>query len=324
MLKDTFGREIRYLRLSITDRCNLRCRYCLPEPASFLPAGDLLTAEELLLVCEQAAYLGIDSFRLTGGEPLIRPDCASLIAALRRLPGVSRVALTTNGVLLGERLGELLTAGLDAVNIHLDTMDPAQYAAISGSDALDEVLDAIRQAAPRLPVKINCVVQRGVNEEAPLALATLARDWPVDVRLIELMPVGAAKTLDTVPNETVLARLEAAYGKGEPDDTVRGDGPAVYWCLPGFAGRIGLISAVHARFCDQCSRLRLTAAGELKPCLCYADTVPLRPILRDSAPGREERVREAILQAVRAKPRAHTFERREQVTENRSMAQIGG
>ena len=324
MMKDRFGRTIDYMRISITDRCNLRCRYCMPGGIESLPMKDLLTYEEIAFVCTQAAGLGIDRFRITGGEPLVRKGCAGLVSMMRKIPGVSRIAMTTNGVLLGEHLEELLDAGLDAVNISLDTLDRAEYKAITGADELDRVLDSIHLAAGKLPVKINCVIYNGINDNAPAALAALARDLPVDVRFIELMPVGAAKGLKTVPNASVLDAVEERYGKTEEDPEPRGSGPAVYRRPDGFTGRIGFISAVHGKFCRECNRLRLTSVGELKPCLCYADSVPLREILRDGETDREERIREKIREAVERKPREHCFENKADVTESRKMSQIGG
>ena len=312
------------MRISVTDRCNLRCGYCMPDVCEHLPMDRVLTYEEIAFVCAQAASLGIDSFRITGGEPLVRKGCALLVAMLKRIPGIRRVAMTTNGVLLGEHLEELLEAGLDAVNISLDTPDREQYKAITGRDELDRVLDSVHRVAGRLPVKINCVVQKGINEDAPVKLAALARDLPVDVRFIELMPIGAGTELATVPNMQVLAGIEEEYGKTAEDSQVRGNGPAVYRRPEGFTGRIGFISAVHEKFCGTCNRLRLTSTGELKPCLCYAETVPLRETLRDSGGEKEERIRAKIREAVALKPRAHCFEHREDVTEKRGMAEIGG
>ena len=312
------------MRISVTDRCNLRCRYCMPDGIDRIPMSDLLTYEEIAFVCRQAAGLGIGSFRITGGEPLVRKDCVRLVSMLKETPGIRRVAMTTNGVLLGEHLDELLDAGLDAVNISLDTLDRGQYKAITGMDELDRVLASIRKAAGKLPVQINCVICRGINDDAHGELVTLARDLPVDVRFIELMPIGAAKELGTVPNASVLARIEEQYGKTTEDPGGDGDGPAVYRRADGFAGRIGFISAMHGKFCTACNRLRLTSVGELKPCLCYADSVPLRGILRDGAAGKEERIREKIREAVQLKPQAHCFERREHVTEDKEMVRIGG
>lgn len=324
MLNDSYGRTIDYLRISVTDRCNLRCSYCMPDGITCVPMGELLTYEEIAFVCAQAAALGVRRFRITGGEPLVRKGCAALVAMIRQIPGAERIAMTTNGLLLAEHLDDLLAAGLDAVNISLNATDPEQYRRITGTDGAERVLETIRMAAARLPVRVNCVVQREINGEAPESLALLAREMPVDVRFIEMMPVGAGKGLETVPNAEILCRMEARFGPLREDPGAGGGGPAVYYRPDGFAGRIGFISAVHGKFCDRCNRLRLTSTGELKPCLCYADTIPLREILRDGDGQKEERVREKIREAVRAKPEAHCFERTAEVTERRKMAQIGG
>jgi len=324
VIKDRFGRTINYLRISVTDRCNLRCRYCMPDGIERLPMTEILTYEEIAFVCARAAELGIDQFRITGGEPLVRKNCAALVSMLKGIPGIRRVAMTTNGVLLAEQVEELLKAGLDAVNISLDSTDREQYRAITGMDKLDLVLASVRTASGKLPVKINCVVQRGINEDAPVPLAALARDLPVDVRFIELMPIGAGRDLAPVPNVSVLAMLEKQYGKMAEDPDPRGSGPAFYFRPEGFSGRIGFISAVHGKFCGECNRLRLTSTGELKPCLCYADRIPLREILRGDEADKAERIREKIREAVMRKPQAHCFETGNNVTEHRRMSQIGG
>ena len=324
MIKDRFDRTINYMRISITDRCNLRCTYCMPDGIRCVPMRELLSYEEIAFVCRQAATLGIDRFKITGGEPLVRKDCAVLLSMLRQISGVKQITLTTNGVLLGDHLEELMKVGMDAVNISLDTVDREQYKAITGADELERVLTSIRMAAGRLPVKINCVVQRGVNEEAPAQLAALAKDLPVDVRFIELMPIGAGKKKDTVPNDAVLGQIERCFGKTRADDSVHGNGPAKYRRIDGFAGSIGFISAVHGKFCKECNRLRLTSTGDLKPCLCYADVIPLKEILRDGEADRDERIREKIKEAVLAKPLMHCFEDRDNITEQKRMAQIGG
>jgi cyclic pyranopterin phosphate synthase len=296
----------------------------MPDGIESLPMTDLLTYEEIAFVCREAVSLGIDHFRITGGEPLVRKNCVELIAMLKKIPGVSRIGMTTNGVLLQEHLERLLEAGLDAVNISLDTINREQYRTITGRDESDRVLAAIRLAAGKLPVRINCVICHGINDDAPPELAALAKEMPVDVRFIELMPIGAARGLTMVPNAAVLGMIEKEYGKTEEAPDAEGSGPAVYRRAKGFAGRIGFISAVHGKFCHQCNRLRLTSVGELKPCLCYADSVPLREILRNDAAGKEERIREKIREATALKPRAHCFENGVNVTERRRMAQIGG
>ena len=324
MLKDPFGRTIDYMRISVTDRCNLRCRYCMPRDIDRVPMAEILSYEEIAFICEQAAGLGISRLRITGGEPLVRKGCATLVSMLKRIPGVRQVALTTNGVLLAEQLEGLLEAGLDTVNISLDTTDRERYRAITGMDELERVLASVRLAAGKLPVKINCVVQRGVNEDAPVQLARLAEEMPADVRFIELMPIGAAKGMETVPNSEVLGLIENRFGPAAADPERRGGGPAVYRRPEGFTGRIGFISAVHGKFCDTCNRLRLTSVGELKPCLCYGDVIPLKGILRDGAEGKAERIREGILEAVRNKPKAHCFDHGGEAAEQRRMSEIGG
>ena len=324
MLKDRFDRTVNYMRISLTDRCNLQCRYCMPDRIVCTPEKELLSLEEIAFICRQAVDLGIDRFKLTGGEPLVRRNCAALIRMLREIPGLSQVTLTTNGVLLEEQLEDLLDAGLDAVNVSLDTMDRAQYQAITGRDELRRVLSSIYAAAGRLPVKVNCVVLSGFNEDAPLQLAMLAKELPVDVRFIEMMPVGAGKELYTVPNASILDMIEKRFGETKTEESIHGNGPAVYRRPEGFIGSIGFISAVHGKFCKSCNRLRLTSTGNLKPCLCYGDMIPLKEILRDDMPARGDRIREKIRKAVLLKPRAHCFESRADVTENRKMVQIGG
>ena len=324
MLRDQYDRIINYMRISITDRCNLRCTYCMPDGISCVPMRELLSYEEITRVCTQAAALGIDRFKVTGGEPLVRKQCSALIAMIKKIPGVSQVTLTTNGILLEKYLGELLDAGLDAVNISLDTMDREQYRAITGSDELNRVLSSIDAAAQRLPVRINCVVQDGINENAPEALALLAKDRNVDVRFIEIMPIGYGRERKSIPNTEILRRLEDVYGKAAVDEKTHGNGPAIYYRLNGFKGSIGFISAVHGKFCDSCNRLRLTSTGEIKPCLCYGQTIPLKEILRDGRPDQDRRIREKIREAALSKPRMHCFENREEITEDKKMAQIGG
>ena len=323
-MKDQFGREINYLRISVTDRCNLRCRYCMPDGIEQIPMAELLTYEEIAFVCTQAVSLGIDRFKITGGEPLVRKGCPALVRMLKEIPGVRQITMTTNGVLLEEFLDDLLKAGLDAVNISLDTTDREQYTAMTGRDELERVIGSVRRAAEKLPVKINCVVQKGINEDAPIQLVRLAGEMPVDVRFIELMPIGAGRKLTSVPNTEVLRLIETKFGKTAEDPENRGNGPAVYRRLDGFAGRIGFISAMHGKFCGACNRLRLTSTGELKPCLCYGDAIPLREILRGEETQKAERIRERIREAVRSKPQAHCFEQPTEITESRQMAQIGG
>lgn len=337
---DSYNRRINYLRLSITDRCNLRCRYCMPEgledrkastgrpqagPVGYkVSMAEILSYEELLRVAEAAADLGITRFKVTGGEPLCRRDCASFIGRLKRLPGVEQVTLTTNGILLTEALPQLLSAGLDAVNISLDTLNPQRYQAITGYDALPQVLAGLRAAlSAGLPVKLNTVLTEDCNAEDWPALLALAETEPMDVRFIELMPIGYGRQQRGVSNVTLLEEIRSRHPGLKKDPRRHGNGPAVYYRIPGFQGSVGFISAVHEKFCSSCNRLRLTSQGQLKPCLCYGEAVDLREILRrpDSSAAM---LQDAIRQAVRQKPRAHCFEDITAVTEGKEMVKIGG
>lgn len=322
-MRDSFGREIRYLRLSITDRCNLRCHYCMPDEGVPPTAhDDLLHYEELLRVAAAAVSLGIDRFKVTGGEPLVRRGCTDFIRALKALPGVKQVTLTTNGLLLPPLLDELCAAGLDGVNISLDTLNNAQYQQLTRrAHTANEVLDAVRLCAARLPTKINAVLLPETSDQL-LPLAELAQTLPVDVRFIERMPLGAAQTDQMASADHALARLRVRWPQLEPITEPRGNGPARYFHAPALQGCIGLIDAVSHSFCDRCNRLRLTCTGLLKPCLCYDAGVELRPLLRGGAD--DEALRDAMRAAILQKPAAHCFQQRENITEHKSMNQIGG
>lgn len=321
-MKDSYGREIDYMRISITDRCNLRCRYCMPDSTPALPGGELLTYEEIVQVCWEAAALGITRFKITGGEPLVRLDAAKLIGKLKGIPGVEAVTLTTNGVLLSEHLKELHEQGLDAVNISLDTLDERRYREITGFDALPRVLEGFYQALETgMKVKINTVLQADRSPEDWQELVLLARDHPVDVRFIELMPIGTGRELQGVSNPELQERIAEIYPGLSRDRRIHGNGPAVYYRIPGFSGSIGFISAIHGKFCESCNRLRMSAAGELKPCLCYGGTVDVKtPLRRKDLEGVRQALREAILK----KPEAHCFKDVEGITERRRMVSIGG
>lgn len=310
------------MRISVTDRCNLRCRYCMPEGIVLSPARELLTFEEIELVSQAAAELGIRRFKITGGEPLVRRGCPKLIGRLRRIPKVEQVTLTTNGVLLGDFLDELLENGLDGVNISLDTLNADLYQQITGFDELERVREGIYKAVESgLRVKINTVLQRGVNDSEWEALTGFAREIPVDVRFIELMPIGFGEKEKGVNGNEILSLLRKKYPQMEKDDRIHGNGPAVYYRIPGFEGCVGFICAVHRKFCASCNRIRLTAKGELKPCLCYGDCVDLRRVVRE---GAYQEIKGAIWEAVIRKPKMHCFETEEGVTECRRMVEIGG
>ena len=326
-MRDRYGRTIDYMRVSITDRCDLRCRYCMPEGIELVPMRDVLTFEEITEICQQAAALGITKLKVTGGEPLVRAGCPELVAMLKGIPGIEQVTMTTNGVRLKEHLPALLEAGLDAVNISLDSLERDRYAAITGRDALPAVLEGLQAALEsRLRVKLNVVLQRGMNEAEWFSLAALAERRRMDVRFIEMMPIGCGREIPGVSNETLLAALRERFPDLEEDHTVHGNGPAVYVRLPGWLGGVGFISAIHGRFCQSCNRIRLTAQGQVKPCLCFGETVNLMPLLRGdlSEAKRCAALRSALREAIMSKPRQHCFEETDQITETGRMVSIGG
>ncbi len=321
-MKDQYGRTIDYLRVSITDRCNLRCRYCMPHGIDWIPMKEILTLEEITEVCRQATSLGIRKIKVTGGEPLVRKGCTDLIGMLTSLSGIEQVTLTTNGILLNDFADELKRQGLHAVNVSLDTLQPDIYKKITGFAELPRVLEGIRAMEHlQIPVKINTVLQRGVNDAEWKDLALLAKDHPLDVRFIELMPIGHGKDLLSVPNPEIQEKLTSEFGPLILDSRSHGNGPARYYHIEGFQGSIGFISAIHGKFCSQCNRIRLTSTGELKPCLCYGDHISIKKALRTGSP---EDVRQLLTQAIFQKPAAHCFETIPAVTETNEMSRIGG
>ena len=321
---DQYGRKIDYLRISVTDRCNLRCRYCMPEPVSAVQHADILRYEEILRICRAAAELGITKFKVTGGEPLVRAGCVDFITALKAQPGTEQVTLTTNGLLLEANLDALTEAGLDGVNISFDSPDNARFRRITGytgdgADTLLHVLDAC--CAKGLKTKINAVLLEETEADAP-ALAAIAAKLPVDVRFIELMPIGFGTTMKRVSPEDILTALQERWPDLAPTDERRGNGPAHYYKSAALLGRIGFIDAVSHKFCAECNRVRLTSTGQLKPCLCYADSADLRALIRGGCTDGE--LKEALRAAVYAKPRAHCFDTNASITEKHMMSQIGG
>ena len=322
---DQYGRRIRYLRVSVTDRCDLRCRYCMPEAGvEWVEHSRILTYEQIVRLVRLAAELGVDTVRLTGGEPLVRRGLEGLVAALKAVDGIRTVALTTNGVRLAEQLPALRSAGLDGVNLSLDTLDRGQYAALTRRDRLPEALAGLEAAlaAPGLRVKLNCVPLAENRDQWP-PLAALARGRTLDVRFIELMPIGLGAAMTGAGQEEVLSRLEETFGPALPCPQGGGGGPAEYVSFAGFTGRVGFISAVSHRFCERCNRVRLTAGGFLKTCLQYDKGVDLKALL--DAGADDGALRAAMAEAIFAKPACHHFSAPGTAEdEGRSMYQIGG
>ena len=326
LMRDGFGRIIDYLRVSVTDKCNLRCIYCMPpEGVEWMPHSEVLTLEETQRICAAAATLGVSKIKVTGGEPLVRRGLSTFIRSVKRTRGIESVTLTTNAVLLGDFLDELVDAGIDAVNISLDTLNADVFRYITGSDGFEKVLRAIGMArAAGLAVKINCVPIRGVNEGDIVPLAELARHEQMAVRFIELMPLGLGANLVPIPHAETFERLERALGVLRPFDGRLGNGPASYYSVEGFAGKIGFISAVSHSFCGGCNRLRLTGTGLLKPCLASDAGVDLKAIVRGG--GDVQSIAEALRAAIMLKPMRHDFYRNDggKRHKKKNMFRIGG
>ncbi len=322
---DLQNRNIDYLRVSVTDRCNLRCVYCMPAMGvTPVTHDEILTYEEIVRVCDCASNLGVRKIKLTGGEPLVRPGFVGLVRAVKALPLIEQVTLTTNGVLLYDMLDELSDAGLDAVNISLDTLNEEQFRKITRRDELNHVTKAIYKALEKnIKVKINVLPVRELNGGGLAEIAMLAKENLIDVRFIELMPIGCGSGLTPIYSEEIKEELQHAFGSLTPFDGVTGNGPAVYYSLPGFKGKIGFISAVSHEFCAACNRVRLTSTGFLKLCLDYNTGVDLKGPLR-SGVGNEE-LTQLIQDAILNKPIHHNFSGAAVgSTETKGMSQIGG
>lgn len=315
---DTFGREITYLRLSVTERCNLRCRYCMPEDGICKKSHDeMLTEDEMILAVEAAASLGLRKLRITGGEPLVKKNILSICRRAAAVPGITEVCMTTNGTLLPAMARPLREAGVSRVNISLDTLDEGKYAHITRYGTLSKAMDGLESAvsAGFERIKINTVLIGGFNDDEIADLAELTRKYPVDVRFIELMPMydsGEFGQSAMIPCDAVLEHL--------PDLTPceQDDGVAKLYRLPGAQGNIGLIRPVSQHFCGTCNRIRLTADGKLKPCLHSSAEYSIKGLEYD---GMVEQMRRAILE----KPACHQPLSTEQRSgAGRNMNQIGG
>lgn len=321
---DRYGRVINYLRISVTDRCNLRCCYCMPEGVQDVGMKNILTFEEIWEIVRTGVSLGITHIRITGGEPLVRKGCVDLIRGIREIPGVETITMTTNGVLLGNYGKQLKEAGVDGVNISLDTLDPEEFYKITGKRELQEVLAGIRAVKTAgLPVKLNTVNRKELD---PIPLVRYAQEENLPLRFIEMMPVGYGKKYVGRSNEELRETLEAVCGKAEcmtnrEELSRMGSGPAVYYQFSDLKVPVGFISAIHGKFCDTCNRVRLTAEGYLKLCLCYDEGEDLRRVLRE---GEKENLRTIMEQTIFRKPAAHCFEHPAEMTETHEMVKIGG
>lgn len=323
-LRDQHGRAIEYLRISVTDRCNFRCVYCMPEAGlDWLPKQDILSYEEITAIVAELAPLGLRRLRITGGEPTIRPDLVRLVAMLRAVPGIEDIALSTNGVKLPAMARELRGAGLDRVNISADSLRPERIAAIARRNLGFEPETAVRAAldAGLEPVKLNVVVMRGINDDEVEDFARLTLALPVHVRFIELMPVGEMAHLTAehiVPSEEVLARVARLGALTPAAGPARGNGPAAYHRLAGAPGTVGVITPMTHTYCGSCNRVRLTADGRLRTCLYGDHEVNLRDPLR-----RGEALEPLFVRALAEKPLEHELLKL-RVGGLRALSQVGG
>jgi cyclic pyranopterin phosphate synthase len=321
---DQFGRRIEYLRISVTDRCNFRCQYCMPlEGLPWLPKADILRYEEIAEIVRQLAPLGLKRLRITGGEPTIRPQLASLIRMLKAIDGIEDIALSTNGVKLPEMAAELAEAGLDRVNISADSLRPERVVQIARRDLDFDLVRAATaaQAAGLGPIKINVVVMRGINDDEVADFAALTRDHPWHVRFIELMPVGELRELTwehVVPSAEVLDRIRAIGELAADPGPARGNGPAVYYRYAGAPGSVGVITPMTHTYCERCNRVRLTADGRLRTCLFGDHEVVLREALR-----RGEPLAPLFERALAEKPKEHGLLQM-QIGGLRALSQVGG
>jgi len=323
-LRDSFGRSIEYLRISVTDRCNFRCLYCMPAAGlEWLPRSDILSYEEIAQVVGELAPLGLRRLRITGGEPTLRPQLELLVGMLRSIPGIEDISLSTNGLRLPELAGSFKEAGLDRVNMSADSLRPDRIRQISRRNIDFDPIAAATAAeqAGLSPIKINVVVMRGINDDElrDFARLTIEREW--HVRFIELMPVGEMRELTwdhVVPSEEVLRQLEAIAPLEPADGPARGNGPARYFRFANARGTVGIITPMSHTYCGSCNRVRLTADGRLRTCLFGDDEVDLRSPLREGLP-----LEPFFRSALSSKPKEHHLLQM-QVGGLRALSQVGG
>lgn len=323
---DKLNRNIEYMRISVTDKCNLRCAYCMPEEGiPNIPHEEILSYDEILRICKSIAQLGIKKIKITGGEPLVRKDIVNLIKAIKNIKGIEQVTLTTNGVLLYDMLDDLYEAGIDAINISLDTLDREKFKMITRRDKYEYVIKGIERCINLgIRVKINCLAIKEHNLDEIIEIAYFAKNHNTDVRFIELMPIGYGNKFTGISNEKLLVLLEKHYGSFKKVKEKRGNGPAVYYRNKDFKGCIGFISAISNEFCERCNRVRLTSSGFLKLCLHYNKGIDLKEPMRSGISDVE--LRDMIYHAIENKPLGHNFyhENSMKDVEIKNMVQIGG
>ena len=319
-MKDRLGREIDYIRISITDRCNLRCGYCMPECGVPSVSHDMiLRFDEIVRLVKIFCSLDIKNVKITGGEPLVRKGAVGLIKDIKAIDGIEKVSLTTNGILLSENLNALAEAGIEGINISLDTLDRQKYMKITGFDGLNTVLKVIDEcrAFPEIKIKINAVTMADYNRDEICKLADFASEAGATLRFIEMMPIGLGTGFGGYNQDEIMTVLEEAYGPAKTINEEVGSGPAKYYSFEGLKGRIGFISPISHKFCRSCNRIRLTSEGLLRPCLGSEMGTDLRKPMRDDAS--DEELASLICEEILNKPAGHCFEATDSL-----MSKIGG
>ena len=325
---DVYKRKIDYIRISITDRCNLRCVYCMPkEGIKLIEHNDILSYEEIIRLCKLFVKIGISKVKITGGEPLVRKDVHKLIKAIKEVDGIDNVTLTTNGILLEDQIDNLVKAGLDAINISIDTLNDDTYKELTRIGNVNKVIKGIYKCLEykNLNVKINCVPIKGKNEDEIIDLIEIAKNNNISIRFIEMMPIGLGKNIKGLNDEEVTSLIEKNIGKLTPYNGKLGNGPSNYYTLKDYKGKIGFISAVNHKFCETCNRVRLTWEGFLKACLQYEMGTDLRSMLRNGCS--DDEILKAVESTIYNKPESHNFnliKEEDEKVENRTMSQIGG
>ena len=323
-MKDKFGREIDYLRVSVTDKCNLRCIYCMDEKDnSFLKNDEKLTDDEIYRIVKESSKLGIKKVRITGGEPLVRPDLVKLVSKINSIPGIEEIYLTTNGILLADMIDELAVNGLKGVNISLDSLNEERFNKLTRLGKLNKVLEAIDKAiALGIKVKLNTVIVNDINKDEIIDFVNLTKEKEIDVRFIELMPIGIAINYKGATNEDVLKVISENYSDYEEVVRSKSGGPASYIKLKNAKGKIGFISAISNCFCEECNRIRLTPEGFLKQCLHFDYGIDLKSKLRTGIT--DEELGKLIYDNIYDKPEKHLFLEKSDHKELKFMNQIGG
>ena len=321
---DKFGRNIDYLRISVTEKCNLKCIYCIDENSTLNSCNnETLSDDEIYKIAKECASLGIKKIRITGGEPLVRKNIENLIYRLKSINGIEEIYITTNGVLLNNKIEELKRNGLTGVNISLDSLNKDRYKKLTRFDKLSEVLTSIDKALElKLKVKINTVIVDDINKDEIIDFVNLTKDKNIDIRFIELMPIGAAKKYKGMSNKEINHIIESSFKHVKLEQKNGISGPASYIRIENFKGRVGFISPISNCFCEHCNRIRLTSKGFLKKCLHYNYGVDLKKHIRNNISGKD--LNKLIYDNIYDKPQNHLFMDKCENKENKYMNQIGG